>query len=56
MKRLLLAAALYRPLYAFAVRTLLRRNTRALLEDRDPGPLLKMYARDAVLEFPGESS
>lgn len=55
MKRLLLFAALYRPLCAFAVRTVLRRNAAALMAG-DPGPLLKMYAEDAVLEFPGESS
>lgn len=55
MKRLLLLAALYRPLYAWAVRTLLQRNASAFLAG-DPGPLLKMYADDAVLEFPGEST
>jgi ketosteroid isomerase-like protein len=56
MKRLLLLAALFQPLYVLSVRTLLRRNATALLDGRDPGPLLKMYADDAVLEFPGESS
>jgi ketosteroid isomerase-like protein len=55
MKRLLLLAALSRPLYAWAVRTMLHRNASAFLAG-DPGPLLKMYAEDAVLEFPGESS
>lgn len=55
MKRLLLLAALYRPLYAWAVRAMLQRNASAFLAG-DPGPLLKMYADDAVLEFPGESS
>jgi ketosteroid isomerase-like protein len=55
MKRLLLLAALYRPLHELLVRALLRRNVSALMAG-DPGPLLRMYARDAVLEFPGESS
>lgn len=55
MKRLLLLAALYRPLYELLVRALLRRNVKALMAG-DPGPLLRMYRRDAVLEFPGESS
>jgi ketosteroid isomerase-like protein len=55
MTRLLLLAALFQPLYVFSVRALLRRNAAALMAG-DPGPLLRMYARDAVLEFPGESS
>jgi ketosteroid isomerase-like protein len=55
VKRLLLLAALYRPVYVLSVRALLRRNVAALMAG-DPGPLLKMYADDAVLEFPGESS
>ena len=56
MKRLLVFATLFHPLYVFSVRALLRRNATALLDGRNPGPLLKMYANDAVLEFPGESS
>jgi ketosteroid isomerase-like protein len=55
MKRLLLAAALARPLHVLTVRLMLRRNVTALMAG-DPGPLLKMYAEDAVLEFPGKHS
>jgi ketosteroid isomerase-like protein len=55
VKRLLLAAVLARPLHVLLVRALLRRNVAALMAG-DPGPLLKMYANDAVLEFPGEHS
>jgi ketosteroid isomerase-like protein len=55
MKRLLLLAAVARPLYAWSVRALLLRNVRALMTG-DPGPLLRMYADDAALEFPGEHS
>lgn len=55
MKRILLAAVIARPLYLAAVRALLARNVRALM-DGDPGPLVKMYADDAELEFPGEHS
>jgi uncharacterized protein (TIGR02246 family) len=55
MKRLLLAAVLARPLYAAAVRAILRRNVAALMAG-DPGPLLKMYADDATLTFPGDHS
>jgi ketosteroid isomerase-like protein len=55
MKRLLLLAAVSRPLYVLAVRAMLQRNVSALMAG-NPGPLLKMYADDAVLEFPGESS
>jgi ketosteroid isomerase-like protein len=55
MKRFLLAAALARPLHVLTVRLMLRRNVTALMAG-DPGPLLKMYAKDAVLEFPGSHS
>jgi ketosteroid isomerase-like protein len=55
MRRILLAAVLAQPLYALAVRAILRRNVAALMAG-DPGPLLKMYAADAELEFPGEHS
>jgi uncharacterized protein (TIGR02246 family) len=43
------------PLYAGAVRAVLRRNVAALMAG-DPGPLLKMYAADAQMTFPGEST
>jgi ketosteroid isomerase-like protein len=55
VKPFLLAAAIARPLYALAVRAVLRRNVAALMAG-DPGPLLKMYANDAELIFPGEHS
>jgi ketosteroid isomerase-like protein len=41
--------------YTGAVRAVLRRNVAALM-DGDPTPLLRMYAPDATLEFPGEHS
>jgi ketosteroid isomerase-like protein len=41
--------------YTGATRALLRRNVAALMAG-DPRPLLRMYAPDAVLEFPGEHS
>jgi ketosteroid isomerase-like protein len=41
--------------YPAAVRAVLRRNVAALMAG-DPGPLLAMYAPDAVLHFPGEHS
>ncbi|WCB96610.1 hypothetical protein DSM104299_05375 [Baekduia alba] len=58
MKRpllLLTFATLARPLYAAAVRAMLRRNVTALMAG-NPGPLVAMYADDATLEFPGEHS
>jgi uncharacterized protein (TIGR02246 family) len=58
-QRILLAAlagaATAHPVYAGAVRALLRRNVDALMAG-DPGPLLKMYAPDARMTFPGEST
>ncbi|HEY6761018.1 MAG TPA: nuclear transport factor 2 family protein [Baekduia sp.] len=58
MRRLPLAAAAFgaataHPLYTASVRAVLGRNVRALMAG-DPGPLLKMYASDAELEFPGD--
>jgi ketosteroid isomerase-like protein len=38
-----------------ATRALLRRNVATLMAG-DPGPLLRLYAPDATLEFPGEHS
>jgi ketosteroid isomerase-like protein len=55
MKRLLVLAAVARPVYVFVIRGLLRRNAARLMAG-DPAPLLRMYADDAVLEFPGEST
>ncbi len=42
-------------MYKWVVRSLIRRNVRALACG-DPGPLLAGYADDAVLVFPGASS
>jgi hypothetical protein len=42
-------------MYKWAVRRQIRRNITALAEG-DIAPLLRGYARDAVLVFPGESS
>jgi ketosteroid isomerase-like protein len=50
-----LAGAAARPLYASAVRAVLRRNVAALMAG-DPGPLVTMYADDAELTFPGDHS
>lgn len=50
-----MGVALAQVAYTGAVRALLRRNVAALM-DGDPGPLIKMYAKDATLEFPGEHS
>src|SRR3954453_23785127 len=55
MRRVLVAAVLTRPLYVWAVKAMLRRNVAALMSG-DVGPLSRMYADDAVLEFPGEHS
>jgi ketosteroid isomerase-like protein len=41
--------------YTGAVRAMLRRNVAALM-DGDPAPLLRMYAPNATLEFPGDHS
>jgi ketosteroid isomerase-like protein len=49
------AATLAGVAYPAAVRAVLRRNVTALMAG-DPGPLLAMYAPDAVLHFPGEHS
>jgi ketosteroid isomerase-like protein len=43
------------PLYAAAVRALLRRNIRRTSEG-DPGPLFRSYADDICFVFPGTSS
>jgi uncharacterized protein (TIGR02246 family) len=48
-------AALAGVAYPAAVRAVLRHNVAALM-DGDPAPLLRMYAPDAVLHFPGEHS
>jgi ketosteroid isomerase-like protein len=50
-----LGATLARAAYVGGTRALLRRNVAALMAG-DPGPLLAMYHRDAVLTFPGEHS
>ena len=42
-------------MYKWAIRRQIRRNIEALNRG-DPEPLLKGYAADAVLVFPGESS
>jgi len=42
-------------MYKWAIRTMIRRNVRAL-DEGNPGPLLAGYADDAVLVFPGSSS
>src|SRR5204863_483919 len=44
-----------RAAYLAAVRALLRRNAAALMAG-DPAPLLRMYAEDAELVFPGRHS
>src|SRR4051794_41803172 len=44
-----------RAAYPAAVRALLRRNVAALMAG-DPAPLVRMYAADAELVFPGDSS
>jgi ketosteroid isomerase-like protein len=49
------AAAGARAVYLGATRALLRRNAAALMAG-DPGPLLRMYAPDAALVFPGRHS
>jgi ketosteroid isomerase-like protein len=49
------AAATARAAYAGAVRALLRRNAAALMAG-DPAPLLRMYAPDATMIFPGVHS
>lgn len=48
-------AAAWPPLYAAAVRALLRRNIRAL-NAGDPAPLFASYADDVHFVFPGRSS
>ncbi len=57
--RVLAAVALglvaWTPLYAAAVRWMLRRNIRALGRG-DMGPLLSSYAEDVHFVFPGENS
>jgi ketosteroid isomerase-like protein len=49
------AAAATRAAYAHTVRAILRRNAAALM-DGDPKPLLRMYAPDATMVFPGAHS
>lgn len=49
------AAAAARAAYAGAVRAILRRNAAALFAG-DPKPLLRMYAPDATMVFPGVHS
>jgi len=49
------AAAATRAAYTGAVRALLRRNAAALMAG-DPKPLLRMYAPDATMVFPGTHS
>jgi uncharacterized protein (TIGR02246 family) len=49
------AAVTARAAYASAVRAILRRNAAALMAG-DPRPLLRMYAPDATMVFPGASS
>jgi ketosteroid isomerase-like protein len=49
------AAAALTAAYPAAVRALLRRNVAALMAG-DPAPLLRMYARDARMTFPGRHS
>jgi ketosteroid isomerase-like protein len=49
------AAATGRAAYLAGIRALLRRNAAALMAG-DPGPLLRMYADDAELVFPGRHS
>ncbi|QEC49060.1 hypothetical protein FSW04_16750 [Baekduia soli] len=51
----LVAGAALPTLYAEAVRRLLRRNV-ARVNAGDPEPLLRTYAEDVVLTFPGHSS
>jgi len=48
-------AAAARAAYAQAVRAVLRRNAGALMAG-DPRPLLRMYAPDATMVFPGAHS
>src|SRR3954465_8381873 len=48
-------AAAARAAYPAAVRALLRRNVAALMAG-GPAPLVRMYAADAELVFPGDSS
>ncbi len=48
-------AAASRAAYTNAVRAILRRNAAALFAG-DPKPLLRMYAPDATMVFPGEHS
>lgn len=42
--------------YGAAVRAVLRRNVRRLMDDGDPEPLLALYHPDVVMTFPGEHS
>jgi ketosteroid isomerase-like protein len=49
------AAATARAAYTGAVRAILRRNVAALMAG-DPAPLLRMYAPDATMVFPGVHS
>ncbi|HEY4096289.1 MAG TPA: SgcJ/EcaC family oxidoreductase [Baekduia sp.] len=49
------AALAARAAYTAAIRALLRRNVAAL-QSGDPAPLLRLYADDAVLVFPGRHS
>lgn len=49
------AAATARAAYAGVVRAILRRNAAALFAG-DPKPLLRMYAPDATMVFPGDHS
>jgi ketosteroid isomerase-like protein len=49
------AATATRAAYAGAVRAILRRNAAALMAG-DPKPLLRMYAPDATMVFPGVHS
>lgn len=51
----LAAVAALPPLYRAAVRTVLRRNVRAI-NAGDPGPLFASYANDVHFVFPGRSS
>jgi hypothetical protein len=48
-------AAVFSPLYAWPVRSMLRRNLRRLRAG-DPGPLLATYAEYISFVFPGRSS
>src|SRR3978361_2194127 len=49
------AAAAAQAAYTGGTRALLRHNVARLM-DGDPAPLLRMYAPDATLTFPGEHS